>query len=127
MTSQKSFSRIFQKKSSSSPYLDSSGSLVAITRQKPSVIQIGKYIIDNNSPTFIIAEIGNNHNGSLELAKTKKPLICSTGMATEAEIKEAIALLKKNGALYILLHCNSTYPAPFKDVNLNYCLSRLQI
>jgi N-acetylneuraminate synthase len=33
-------------------------------------------------------------------------------------------LLKRRGAHFILLHCNSTYPAPFKDLNLTY-MSRL--
>jgi len=28
--------------------------------------------------------------------------------------------LRRLGAPFALLHCNSTYPAPFKDVNLNY-------
>lgn len=46
-------------------------------------------------------------------------------MATEQEISESVKLLKELGAMYILLHCNSTYPAPFKDVNLNY-LDRLK-
>ncbi|PSO50333.1 MAG: acetylneuraminic acid synthetase [Cyanobacteria bacterium QH_8_48_120] len=216
------------------PLLDHRGHLVAIASQKPATIQIGNFTIDETSPTFVIAEIGMNHNGSLELAKklidqaiesgancakfqmrsleslyrnagnahdasedlgsqytldllsrfqltpeemftafdycqqqgilplctpwdlqslawleeygmpaykvgsadltnhdllaavakTGKPLICSTGMSTEAEIEESVTLLKRLGAMYVLLHCNSTYPAPFKDVNLNY-LERL--
>jgi len=32
-------------------------------------IQIGDRIIGNSRPTYIIAEIGINHNGSLEIAK----------------------------------------------------------
>lgn len=212
------------------PLLDKNHHLVAIARQKQDIIQIGNFVIDENSPAFVIAEIGNNHNGSLEsakqlidaaidagadsakfqmrdlqslyqnagnandakedlgsqytldlltrfqltpeemfaafdycqergilplctpwdvsslnqlerygmqaykvasadltnydlltvLAKTGKPLVCSTGMSAESEIIDAIALLKRLGATYILLHCNSTYPAPFKDVHLNY-------
>ena len=61
-----------------------------------------------------------NHELLYYIAKTGKPIICSTGMATEEEIKESIAVLKRSTAQFILLHCNSTYPAPFKDVNLNY-------
>jgi N-acetylneuraminate synthase len=67
----------------------------------------------------------SNHDFLVALAKTGKPLICSTGMSTEQEIIEATALLKQLGAMYVLLHCNSTYPAPFKDVNLAY-LDRLR-
>lgn len=217
------------------PLLDSNGRLVAVARKRPDGVQVGQFKINADSPSFIIAEIGNNHNGSLELAKqlvdlaveagadcakfqlrsmsalyrnagdandasedlgsqytldllsrfqlqpdemievfdhckdkgilplctpwdvdslailedygmpgykvasadltnhdllkalakTGKPLICSTGMSTEAEITESVRLLQRLGAMYVLLHCNSTYPAPFKDVNLNY-LERLQ-
>ena len=58
------------------------------------------------------------------MAATGKTLICSTGMASEAEIREGIALLRGAGAQFCLLHVNSTYPTPYKDVNLNY-LKRL--
>ncbi|MDD1427163.1 N-acetylneuraminate synthase family protein [Dolichospermum sp. ST_sed9] len=212
------------------PLLDNNRHLVAVACRKSEGIRIGNFIIDAQSPTFVIAEIGNNHNGSLEfakqlidqavavgadcakfqmrdlkslyrnagnandasedlgsqytldlltrfqlttdemftafdycqtqgilplctpwdieslslleeygiqaykvasadltnydlltaLAKTGKPLICSTGMSAESEIIDAVALLNRLGAMYVLLHCNSTYPAPFKDVNLNY-------
>jgi len=217
------------------PILDNNDRIVAVARSKPQTIQIGDFTIDATSPTFIVAEIGNNHNGSLELAKelvdhavdigancakfqlrdmnalyhnagdaddasedlgtqytldllsrfqltpeemqsvfaycrergilplctpwdqesvnlleannmpafkvasadltnhdlikaiakTGKPLICSTGMSTEQEIQETVGLLKQLGAMYVLLHCNSTYPTPFKDVHLNY-LDRLK-
>lgn len=61
-----------------------------------------------------------NHELLSALAKTNKPLICSTGMSTEQEIQESVKLLRHLGAQYILLQCNSTYPAPFKDINLKY-------
>lgn len=225
----------FSKEIEFIPLLDNNDHLVGIACRKPSAIQIGDFTIEDTSPTFVIAEIGNNHNGSLELAKrlideavtagadcakfqmrdlaclyqnagnandasedlgsqyvldllsrfqlspdelflafdychergilplctpwdleslihlerygmpaykvasadltnhdlltalakTGKPLICSTGMSVESEIVEAAALLKRLGAPYILLHCNSTYPAPFKDIQLSY-LNRLK-
>lgn len=59
------------------------------------------------------------------MAQTGKPLLCSTGMSQESEIFHAVDLLKRHRASYVLLHCNSTYPAPFKDVNLRY-LDRLK-
>lgn len=49
-----------------------------------------------------------------------KPMICSTGMATEAEVREGVKYLLNLGTPFVLLHCNSTYPTPFKDVNLVY-------
>lgn len=211
------------------PLVDENGRLVAIATNKISGIQIGDNVIDEDTPAFIIAEIGNNHNGDIALAKklvdlahdagadcvkfqmrdlsslykngseidvaadlgaqytldllkkfqleaselievfnyckvkgltplctpwdleslkvlesygmkaykvasadftnhelldalasTGKPLICSTGMCSESEIRQSIRLLKSRGVTFVLLHCNSTYPTPFKDVNLSY-------
>jgi N-acetylneuraminate synthase len=55
-----------------------------------------------------------------DLIKTNKPLILSTGMSTLEEIKFTANYLDKNQADYALLHCNSTYPAPIQDINLNF-------
>lgn len=212
------------------PLLDRQRRLVAVARRRGGAIEIDQFRIDDESPTFLVAEIGNNHNGSLDhakllideavsagadcakfqmrsladlyrnagkaddaredlgsqytldllnrfqldpkqmleafdyckqqgilplctpwdvpsfrvledygmpaykvasadltnhdflkiLAATGKPLICSTGMSTEAEILESVRLLHRLGAVFVLLHCNSTYPVPFKDVDLSY-------
>lgn len=61
-----------------------------------------------------------NHDLLRAVASTGKPMLVSTGMSTEQEIIETATLLKSWGASFALLHCNSTYPAPFKDVNLRY-------
>ncbi|MDC1425042.1 N-acetylneuraminate synthase family protein [Oceanospirillaceae bacterium] len=61
-----------------------------------------------------------NHELLALLINTKKPIIMSTGMSREEEIIESVELFKKYASPLITLHCNSTYPAPFKDVNLNY-------
>jgi N-acetylneuraminate synthase len=54
------------------------------------------------------------------IARTKKPIIMSTGMATVAEIYEAIDVARLNGCPnIILLKCTSTYPANPEDSNLN--------
>ena len=217
------------------PLVDERGHLVAVARPGTHEIRIGDFEIADNKPAFLIAEIGINHNGSLEMAKqlvdeaigagadcakfqmrhmsalyknagdpndveedlgsqytldilsrsllsddemfelfdycrqrgilplctpwdlesvealevygmegykvasadltnhdllqalaaTHKPIFSSTGMSMESEIQESAELLRRMGAPFILLHCNSTYPAPFKDVNLNY-LDRLR-
>ena len=212
------------------PLLDSNNRIVAVAKQHSDFFEIGKYKIGKKQPVFIIAEIGNNHNGDYKLAKklvdeavnsgadcvkfqmrdmdslyreslnkenlnedlgseyvmdllkkyqlsndsmfrifdyshkkgimplctpfdyksverlnsygmdgfkvasadlanhqllealidTKKPLICSTGMSGEDEIIDSVILLRNAGAQFSLLHCNATYPAPFKDINLSY-------
>lgn len=217
------------------PLLDGQGRLVAVATRGRPLLRIGDIVVDDDAPTFVIAEIGNNHNGSVELAMrlvdeaiaagancakfqmrsmkslyrtstgihgegedlgaeytldllarfqlgvdemlrvfdyccergvlplctpwdpdslavldrygikafkvasadltnhelldllahTRKPLICSTGMSTEAEIADAVRLLRRRAAQFALLHCNSTYPAPFKDIHLRY-LDRLR-
>ena len=61
-----------------------------------------------------------NHALVTAMARTGKVLICSTGMSTQAEVDDAVALLKRHNAPFVLLHVNSTYPAPFKDINLAY-------
>lgn len=66
-----------------------------------------------------------NHDLLKKVALTGKPIICSTGMSNEEEILEAVNLLKSYGSQFVMLHVNSTYPTPFKDINLQY-LSRLK-
>jgi len=55
----------------------------------------------------------------LAIARTKKPVVMSTGMCKMDEIQAAVDALKANGAPKImLLHCNTEYPTPYEDVNL---------
>ena len=54
------------------------------------------------------------------LLKTNKPLILSTGMSDLNEIEFTANFLNKNKAEFAFLHCNSTYPAPLHDINLNW-------
>ena len=65
-----------------------------------------------------------NHALLTHAAASGTPLVVSTGMSTETEIRESVSVLRASGTPYALLHCQSTYPAPFKDVNLRY-LTRL--
>lgn len=65
-----------------------------------------------------------NHALLTHAAASGTPLVVSTGMSTETEIRESVDVLRTSGTPYALLHCQSTYPAPFKDINLRY-LTRL--
>ncbi len=51
------------------------------------------------------------------LSKSKKTLILSTGMSNHKEIDDALKLLNKKNI--ILMHCTSSYPTNFNEVNLN--------
>lgn len=56
----------------------------------------------------------------IKIARTKKSVILSTGMSTMQEIQDAVALLREYGTDDItLLHCNTEYPTPYRDANLN--------
>lgn len=60
------------------------------------------------------------------VALCNKPVIMSTGMCLESEIKEALEILVKFGLKkenISILHCNTEYPTPMKDVNLKAMLS----
>lgn len=53
-------------------------------------------------------------------ARLKKPMILGTGMATLAEIQEAIRCVKNSGNnKIIILHCTTDYPCAPEEVNLN--------
>ena len=65
---------------------------------------------------------------------TDKKVILSTGMSTEEEIDHAVSLLKSKVTVephyevagdIVLLHCNSTYPAPIEELNLS-CIKTLK-
>ena len=60
-----------------------------------------------------------NYPYLIKIAHTGKPVVMSTGMCEPDEILAAINVLENNGGGEItLLHCNTEYPTPLKDVNL---------
>lgn len=53
------------------------------------------------------------------IAKKRKPILLSTGMGTLEEVREALNVLRENGAAEIaIFHCTSEYPTPPADINL---------
>jgi pseudaminic acid synthase len=73
-----------------------------------------------NVPLYKIASFETNHIPLLKkIAKTKKPVILSRGLTNFKEIEEAIKTLKDNGCEdIIVLHCVSSYPAIYEQMNL---------
>jgi N-acetylneuraminate synthase len=55
-----------------------------------------------------------------KLAATGKTLIVSTGMSTSDEIRAAAKFLDDRKAHYVLLHCQSTYPAALHNIHLRF-------
>jgi len=71
-------------------------------------------------PAYKIASFEITDVGLIEyIAKKKKPVIISTGIATLEDIREAIKICRKAGNDKIaLLKCTSAYPAPYDEMNL---------
>lgn len=84
---------------------------------KPSVDELERI----NVPAYKAASADMTNLDLLDyIAKTGKPIMVSTGMSTISEIEKTVGFLKERNVDFALLHCNSTYPAPFKDINLRF-------
>ena len=80
-----------------------------------------------NVPFYKVGSYEITHYPMLaKIARTKKPIILSTGNSSIDDISAAVAVIEKNGCQdYALLHCVSQYPAKHKDMNL-LCIKTLQ-
>lgn len=61
-----------------------------------------------------------------KIGSLRKKIIISTGMASLKEVRDALDILLKNGTKkqdITVLHCNTEYPTPLKDVNLSAMLT----
>jgi N-acetylneuraminate synthase len=78
------------------------------------------YLDALGAPAFKIASFEVTDLPLIEaVAKKGKPIVVSTGMASDAEIGEALATIRANGnPPVVLLHCISAYPTPAKEMNL---------
>lgn len=71
-------------------------------------------------PAYKIASMDMDYYPFLEyVAKKKRPIFLSTGMASLREVEDAVKVIHKAGnSDIVLLHCVSNYPAEPSDVNL---------
>ncbi len=71
-------------------------------------------------PFFKVASMDINNLDLLEcIAKKKKPILLSTGMANIEEIERAVAVIEEHNKNLVILHCISIYPPKYEDINLN--------
>jgi N-acetylneuraminate synthase len=73
-----------------------------------------------NVPAYKISSYENIHLPLIKkVAQTGKPVIVSTGLASEGEIKDAVKALKDGGCKeFALLKCTSSYPASPENSNI---------
>lgn len=72
-------------------------------------------------PAFKVASADLTNLPLLDhLVEKSKPLFLSTGMSRMEEVETTVEFLKERRAEFALLHCNSTYPAAFEDINLRF-------
>lgn len=87
----------------------------------PFSIEEADFLEEVKVPFYKIASMDINNLLLLKhIAKKNKPIIMSTGMATLAEIENAVKAIEDEGnRQIILLHCIAIYPPAFEDINLN--------
>jgi N-acetylneuraminate synthase len=72
-------------------------------------------------PAYKVASADLTNLPLLEhLSRKSRPLILSTGMSRMDEVEFTVNFLKERSVEFALLHCNSTYPTAFEDVNLRF-------
>lgn len=78
------------------------------------------FLMEQNVPAFKVASFEAVDTKLMEyIAKTGKPVIVSNGMTDFLEMKESVDVLRHAGVKDLaLLHCNSGYPASFREANL---------
>jgi pseudaminic acid synthase len=78
------------------------------------------FLEDLDCPCYKIGSTENTDFNLLKkVAKTGKPLIISTGMATVSELEEIVSTVRKAGCKeLVLLKCTAAYPAKPSDANL---------
>ena len=78
------------------------------------------FLEELETPCYKIASFENNHIPLLrKVAKTGKPVIISTGLASLAELDLAVQTIREEGCEdLILLKCTSNYPASPEDSNI---------
>jgi pseudaminic acid synthase len=102
------------------PIFDRAKELGMLAFSSPFDLTAVDYLQQLDVPCYKIASFENiDHQLLAAVARTGKPVIVSTGMASQVELAEAIEVLHANGCQdIILLKCTSNYPARPVDANL---------
>ena len=103
-------------------YCDDIGILFASTADEPESLD---FLVDLGIP-FI--KVGSGDIGNISflryMGSKGLPVILSTGMSTLGDVETSINALQEGGAKDItVLHCTTSYPCPYGDVNLSAMLT----
>ena len=80
------------------PLLNSNKQLEAVVINGNLSIEIGEYVLSEDSPCFVIAEVGNNHNGDISLAKQLVDLAVDSGAdCVKFQMRDLNSLYKNQG------------------------------
>ena len=72
-----------------------------------------------NCPFYKIASPEITDLGLIEAcARTGKPVVMSTGLASTTDLDEAVSIVRKHDAPLMILKCVSAYPTPVEDMNV---------
>ncbi len=106
-------------------YAESKGIIFFST---PDDFKSAEFLYKLGVPCFKVGSGEVNNLPFLEfLAKKGLPIILSTGMSTLSEVKRGVQCITKYNKRLILLHCTSSYPTPYEDVNLRAMLTLKKI
>ncbi len=102
------------------PIMDLANDLGLICFSSPFDESAVEFLEDLNVPAYKIASFENIHLPLIKkVASTGKPIIISSGMASIAEIDEAVRLIQKEGSgQFAILKCTSSYPSDPKNSNI---------
>jgi pseudaminic acid synthase len=102
------------------PIFDYANELGLLAFSSPFDESAVEFLESLNVPIYKIASFENTDHILLKrVAKTGKPVIMSTGVASIADIQESVKVLREAGCKdLILLKCTSTYPASPENTNI---------
>lgn len=92
-----------------------------IVLSTPESVEAVELLENLGVPAYKVASMDITNKPLLEkIARTKKPVIISSGIAEYEDLDKAIVVLKQNGTTEIsILHCISNYPPKTNEMSLN--------
>ena len=84
-------------------------------------IESFKFMEQFSVDAYKIASADMNYYELIKVvSESNKPILISTGMGTEDQIKKVITFTRKYTSKYIFMHCTSVYPAEDQEINLSF-------